>query len=100
MVYNCTIEKDGNMYIAQFPVMPNIVTGGFSRAEVLALAKDALDGCLESDLAKGVEIPAGTAIPALYQCSCPNFRKIYPRCQGHVQKSAKFTHVGRSAMAP
>jgi len=57
MVYYCTIEKDGNMYIAQFPDMPNIVTGGFSRDEALALAKDALDGCLESELAKGVDIP-------------------------------------------
>jgi antitoxin HicB len=37
--------------------MPNIVTGGFSHEEALAMAKEALDGCLESDVAHGREIP-------------------------------------------
>jgi len=57
MVYNCTIEKEGDEYIAQFPDMTNIVTCGFSHDEALAMAKDALDGCLECDVAKGNEIP-------------------------------------------
>jgi len=50
MIYRCTIIKEGNEYIAQFPDMPNIVTCGFSHEEALAMAKEALDGCLESDI--------------------------------------------------
>jgi antitoxin HicB len=57
MVYHCTIVKDGNMFIAQFPDMTNVVTDGFSHDEALAMAKEALDGCLESDVAHGRDIP-------------------------------------------
>jgi len=57
MVYRCTIEKEGDEYIAQFPDMPNIVTCGFTHEEALAMAKEALDGCLESDISHGNEIP-------------------------------------------
>jgi antitoxin HicB len=57
MVYHCTVVKEGDMFIAQFPDMTNVVTGGFSRDEALALAKEALDGCLESDVAHGRTIP-------------------------------------------
>ena len=30
MIYHCTIVKEGDEYIAQFPDMTNIVTCGFS----------------------------------------------------------------------
>ncbi|MDR1127278.1 MAG: type II toxin-antitoxin system HicB family antitoxin [Treponema sp.] len=66
MIYYCTIVKDDDIFIAQFPDMTNIVTGGFSREEALAMAKEALDGCLESDVAHGRDIPA------------PSFQKGYP----------------------
>ena len=66
MVYHCTIEKEGKEYIAQFPDMPNIVTCGFSRDEALAMAKEALDGCLEADISQGNTIPK------------PSFRKGCP----------------------
>jgi antitoxin HicB len=65
MVYHCTIEKEGDEYIAQFPDMPNIVTCGFSKAEALAMAKEALDGCLEADISQGNTIPK------------PSFKKGY-----------------------
>ncbi|GHU74322.1 hypothetical protein FACS189450_14970 [Spirochaetia bacterium] len=58
MVYHCTVVKDDDMFIAQFPDMTNVVTGGFSHEEALAMAKEALDGCLESDVAHGRDIPA------------------------------------------
>ena len=58
MTYHCAIEQDGNMYIVQFPDLPNIQTCGFSHEEALAMAKDALDGCLEADIAQGHEIPS------------------------------------------
>jgi len=56
MVYFCTIEKEGDEFIAQFPDMPNIVTCGFTHEEALAMAKEALDGCLEADISNGNEI--------------------------------------------
>jgi antitoxin HicB len=57
MTYYCTIEKEGNEYIAQFPDMTNIITCGFSHEEALTMAKEALDGCLESDITRGNAIP-------------------------------------------
>ncbi|WP_461245867.1 helix-turn-helix domain-containing protein [Treponema sp. R6D11] len=68
MVYNCTIKKEGDEYIAQFPDMPNVVTCGFTHEETLAMAKEALEGCLESDISHGNEIPPpsyteGYAVP-------------------------------------
>ena len=66
MIYYCTIEKEGNEYIAQFPDMTNIVTCGFSKDEALAMAKESLDGCLEADISQGNIIPQ------------PSFKKGYP----------------------
>jgi len=52
--YRCTIEKEGNEYIVQFPDMPNILTCGFTHEEALAMAKEALDLCLETDIARKI----------------------------------------------
>jgi antitoxin HicB len=57
MVYNCTIEKDGDMFIAQFPDMPNVQTFGNTHEEALAMAQEALEGCLEADISRGLPIP-------------------------------------------
>jgi predicted RNA binding protein YcfA (HicA-like mRNA interferase family)/predicted RNase H-like HicB family nuclease len=53
MTYHCTIEKERDEYIAQFPDITNIVTCGFSQDETLAMAKEALDGCLEAGYIPG-----------------------------------------------
>ena len=66
MVYHCTIEKEGKEFIAQFPDMPNVVTCGFSKDEALAMAKEALDGCLEADISQGNIVPK------------PSFKKGHP----------------------
>ncbi len=66
MVYNCTIEKEGDLYIAQFPDMTNVATCGFTHEEALAMAKEALDGCLEVDILYGNEIP-----PPVYKGGYP-----------------------------
>jgi antitoxin HicB len=66
MVYNCTVEKDGKMFIVQFPDMPNIQTYGNTHEEALAMAKEALDGCLESDISRGLPVPS------------PAYKKGYP----------------------
>ena len=73
MEYYCVIWKEKNgkdedVYIAQFPDMPNIVTCGFSHEEALAMAKEALDGCLAVDISRGNSIPPpahkdGQAVP-------------------------------------
>jgi antitoxin HicB len=57
MFYNCTIEQDGDMLIVQFPDMPNIQTFGTTHEEALAMAKEALDGCLEVDISHGNAVP-------------------------------------------
>ncbi len=58
MIYFCTIEKEGDEYIAQFPDMTNVVTCGFTHEEALAMAKEALDLCLEVDIVHGNKIPS------------------------------------------
>jgi antitoxin HicB len=45
------------MLIVQFPDMPNIQTFGYTHEEALAMAKEALDGVLEADIAHGNPIP-------------------------------------------
>jgi hypothetical protein len=37
MIYNCTIEQEGDMFIVQFPDMPNIQTYGNTHEEALAV---------------------------------------------------------------
>ena len=56
MVYNCTIERDGDMFLAEFPDMPNVLTYGVSHEHALAMAKEALDGCLEVEILQGLPI--------------------------------------------
>jgi antitoxin HicB len=57
MFYNCTIEQDGDMFLARFPDMPNIQTFGDTHEEALAMAREALEGCLESDISRGLPVP-------------------------------------------
>jgi antitoxin HicB len=66
MTYNCTIEQEGDMFIVQFPDMPNIQTYGNTHEEALAMAQEALEGCLESDISRGLPIPP------------PVYKKGYP----------------------
>jgi antitoxin HicB len=66
MQYHCVIEQEGEEYIAQFPDMPNVVTCGFSREEAPAMAKEALDGVLAAEIARGRSVPT------------PSFRSGHP----------------------
>jgi antitoxin HicB len=54
------------MYVARFPDMPNIRTCGDTIEEALAMAKDALEGCLEVDISRGMLIP-----PPAYSAGYP-----------------------------
>ncbi|MHC6201846.1 type II toxin-antitoxin system HicB family antitoxin [Breznakiellaceae bacterium SP9] len=66
MQYNCKIWREENMFLAQFPDMPNVLTGGFSRAEALAFAKEALDGIIASEIDRGFTFP-----PPSFTDGCP-----------------------------
>jgi antitoxin HicB len=57
MVYRCTIKRTGGVYIAQFPDITNVQTYGHTREEALVMAKEALEGCLECDISRGMPIP-------------------------------------------
>jgi antitoxin HicB len=57
MLYRCVIEQEGAEYVAQFPDMPNVVTCGFSLEEALTMAKEALDGVLAAEVARGNPVP-------------------------------------------
>jgi antitoxin HicB len=82
MVYYCTIVKDGDMFIAQFPDMTNVVTGGFSHDEALAMANEALDGCLESDVAHDRAVPP------------PSYAGGYPvTVANHIAVSLRFREL-------
>jgi antitoxin HicB len=82
MVYYCTVEKEGDEYIAQFPDMPNVVTCGFTHEEALAMAKEALEGCLEVDISHGNEIPL------------PSYSKGYPiPVASHIALSLKLREL-------
>ena len=45
------------MYLVVFPDMPNVRTFGDTKAEALANAADALNGCLAADVARGMLPP-------------------------------------------
>ncbi|MCL1910623.1 MAG: type II toxin-antitoxin system HicB family antitoxin [Leptospirales bacterium] len=66
MIYYCTVTKEGDEYIAQFPDMQNVATCGFTHDHALEMAKEALEGCLESDIVHGHPIPT------------PKYKKGYP----------------------
>jgi antitoxin HicB len=66
MFYHCVIEQEGAEYIAQFPDMPNVVTCGFSHDEALLMTKEALDGVLAAEIARGNSVP-----PASFQGGHP-----------------------------
>jgi antitoxin HicB len=57
MVYRCKIKHNGVVYVAQFPDMTNVMTCGDTIKEALAMAKEALEGCLECDISRGMPIP-------------------------------------------
>ena len=66
MFYNCTIKKVGVMLIVRFPDIPDIQACGNTQEEALVMARQALDGCLESDISNGLPIPE------------PNYKEGYP----------------------
>ena len=76
MFYNCNIEKNGDMYIAQFPDMPNVLTYGNSYEEAVSMAKDALNGVIETEIEDGRKIPAPSYKGGVSIAVSPQFESI------------------------
>jgi len=56
MVYYCNIKKDGDMFLVDFPDMPNVLTYGLSQDHALEMAKEALEAILVVEISKGMPI--------------------------------------------
>ena len=71
MVYNCNVEQEGDMFLVDFPDMPNVLTFGNTHEHALEMAKEALEGCLEVEISKGMPIRP------------PAYKKRYPFSRVH-----------------
>ena len=57
MTYCCKLEKIDSMWLVSFPDLSNIQTYGGTEEEALFNAGEALNGSLESDVARGILLP-------------------------------------------
>ena len=50
MFYNCIITKEADdFFVVSFPDLPNVTTYGFNKEHALRMAKEALNGVLETE---------------------------------------------------
>jgi len=61
--YYCAIKQEDELYGVEFPDLPNIITVGASPEEALAMATEALNAALETDVARGLSLPEPTSGP-------------------------------------
>lgn len=57
MEYYAKIEKEEDYFLVSFPDVPGAITDGDTLEEALANASEALNGCLESDFDREIELP-------------------------------------------
>lgn len=57
MTYTAILKKTNSSYLVEFPDIPSINTYGETIEEALHNAKEALNGCLESDFERGFTLP-------------------------------------------
>jgi antitoxin HicB len=57
MEFYCKIERTGSLFLVVFPDLPNVQTYGKTKEKALANASDALNGCLASNVARGLLPP-------------------------------------------
>ena len=60
MNYTAVIKKSNGAYLVEFPDIPSINTYGETVKGALHNAKEALNGCLESDFERGFKLPKRT----------------------------------------
>lgn len=76
LYYYAKIEysKNDNAYVVSFPQFPNVNTFGKTLDEALQNAEDALNGCLQSDFERHIDIPK----PIEYRGDNYYKIKVYP----------------------
>jgi len=79
MFYNCNITEEDGMYIAQFPDMPNVLTYGETYEEAIAMARDALDAVLTTEIEDGHKIPASRYKRGVPIAVFPDTEKLLPK---------------------
>lgn len=57
MTYTAILKKSNGSYLVEFPDIPSINTYGETIEDALHNAKEALNGCLESDFERGFSLP-------------------------------------------
>jgi len=57
VTYTAIIKKSNSVYLVEFPDIPSINTYGETIHDALNNAKEALNGCLESDFERGFKLP-------------------------------------------
>lgn len=63
MEYQCIIKQEDRLYGVEFPDLPNIITVGATQEEAIAMAGEALNAALESDVARGLSLPEPATCP-------------------------------------
>jgi len=63
MEYQCIIKQEDGLYGVEFPDIPNIITVGTTHQEAVAMASEALNAALESDVARGLSLPDPATAP-------------------------------------
>ena len=56
MKYYCTLKKEDGVYYVAFPDLPHVFTFGNTKKEALEMAREALNGVLESETSRGIKI--------------------------------------------
>lgn len=64
MRYYCVIKQMDGLFGVEFPDLPNIITVGETHDEAVAMATEALNSALETDVSRGFSLPEPVAGPA------------------------------------
>ncbi len=64
MKYHCVIKQKDGLFGVEFPDIPNIITVGATHEEAVAMATEALNSALETDVARGLSLPEPVTGPA------------------------------------
>ncbi len=69
MTYTAILKKSNGAYLVEFPDIPSINTYGETIEDALKNAKEALNGCLESDFERGFQLPKSTTKETKNTCA-------------------------------
>lgn len=89
MTFYCTLTDEDGALTVEFPDLPNVITYGHGEDEALSMAREALNGTLASDVARGMLPPV------------PSFADGYPvDVEPHIESAIQLrTLRGESSQA-